>query len=136
MKKWIVIVTMNASVGIGLAQPFDAPRDGAKIYLSSYEINMAANDEAQLDLWIVRSKKAKKSKFDVPKFLGPDNLEIQLKQDPNDANHFVAIIKTKGVANGKYFYTVSSRSRSVQKVKGTTVTFNINKADTAVTKNN
>lgn len=135
MKKWILTLAMTAIVGIGFAQQFEAPRDGAKIHLSTYELDLESTGEATLDLWIVRSKRARKSNFDTPKFLGTNDLSIKLEQDPNDANHFVVAVKTEGVASGKYFYTVASRSRSVQKVKGTTVTFNVGKPK-AVTKNN
>ena len=134
MKYWFLSLAMSAIVSIGFAQQFEQPKEGAEIRLSSYEIDLNASDEAKLDIWVVRSKKAKKSKFDAPKLLGSADLEIAIVQDPNDQDHYVATVKAENVENGTYFYTVSSRSRSIQKVKGTTVSFNVG-ATTAVTKN-
>lgn len=134
MKKSILLILFITTVIFGNAQTFEQPKDGAKIYLSENEVGISTGEEATIDVWVVRSKRAKKSKFDAPKFLGSSDLDIQIVQDPNDANHFIATVKTTGVKNGKYFYTVSSRSRSIQKVTGTTVTINV--GSNAVTKNN
>ena len=135
MKNWIVLLALNMVVGLGFAQQLEQPKEGAQIYLSNYQVDVDSNDEVKLDLWIVSSKKAKKSKFDTPKFLGAQDLNITVEADPNEKDHFIATVKTDGVSNGTYFYTVSSRSRSIQKVKGTTVTFNVGNVK-ALTKNN
>lgn len=134
MKKLILSLAICALVSISFAQQFEQPSEGAQIHLSAYEIDLKSTDETKLDIWVVRSKKAKKSKFDTPKFLGPDDLEIVISQDANDADHYVATIKSNGLADGKYFYTVSSRSRSIQKVKGTTVSFVIGGSSATVSK--
>ena len=135
MKKWAVLLMVSTFVGVASAQKFDPPKDGAKIHLSSYEVELNQAEEATVDIWVVRSKRARKSTFDAPKFLGPDSLDIQITQDPADQNHFVATVNAKGVSIGSYFYTVTSRSRSTQKVKGTTISFTLINAP-ALTKNN
>ena len=134
MKKLLILIVFNFIAGAVVAQQFETPKEGAKIYLTSNEVNMALSSETKVDLWVVRSKRATKAKFDTPKFLGSAGLDIQVEADPNDKNHFIATIKNEGVANGKYFYTVASRSRSIQKVTGTTVSINVG-AGNAVTKN-
>ena len=103
MKKLILLAILGAVSGIGFAQPFDQPKVGAKIYLSDYDMDMNVATESKVDIWIVRSNKAKKAKFDAPKFLGSSDLGITIDQDPIDVNHFVATINTAGVKNGKYF---------------------------------
>ena len=135
MKNWILFLALNMTIGWVYAQEFEKPKEGAQIHLSSYEVDIEPTDEIKLDVWVVRSEKARKSKFDTPKFLGSDDLSIEVEQDKDNKDHYIATVTSKGVANGSYFYTVSSRSRSIQKVKGTTVTFNIGKAKT-ITKSN
>ncbi len=135
MKKLLLLAVLGVASRIGFAQQFDPPKDGAKIHLSSNIVEMNMATEKKVDIWVVRSKKAKKAKFDTPKFIGASNLEISIEADPNDSNHFIATINSAGVENGKYFYTVASRSRSVQKVTGATISIAVN-AGEVVSKNN
>ncbi len=131
----ILLAVLGVASSIGYAQQFEQPKNGAKIHLSSNEIEIDATGEKKVDIWVVRSKKAKKAKFDAPKFLGASDLGISIEADPNDPNHFIATLNSAGVKNGKYFYTVASRSRSVQKVTGATVSVIVGGASKAVTKN-
>ena len=135
MKYWTLIALLGLASSMVFAQEtFDLPAEGAQIHLSDYELEMEASEEMKMDVWVVRSKKAKKAKFDAPKFLGSGDLEISVAQDAENLDHYIATIKTNNLTAGKYFYTVSSRSRSIQKVKGTTVSFTVGSAN-AVTKN-
>jgi hypothetical protein len=136
MKKVILLAFLTSAAVVGYSQSFDQPKNGAKIYLSSYEVDIYVGEEAKIDIWVVRSKKAKNATFDAPKFLGTNDLDIKIESDPNDSNHFIATINSDGVENGKYFYTVASRSRSIQKVTGTTISFNLRTTTPAVSKNN
>ncbi|MEP5611192.1 MAG: hypothetical protein ABJP45_03025 [Cyclobacteriaceae bacterium] len=134
MKKWILLTILGVATSTGFAQTFEQPKDGAKIHLSVNELEMNMSSEATVDIWVVRSKRAMKANFDIPKFLGASDMGISIEADPNDINHFVATINSAGVRNGKYFYTVSSRSRSSQKVVGSTISVVVNAAE-AVSKN-
>ena len=125
MKSLIVFAALSFIASIGLAQDFDVPKDGAKIYLSENAFEIKSASQTTVDVWIVRSKRAKKAKFDAPKFLGSSALGIVIEQDPENADHYIATINTTGVKNGTYFYTVSSRSRSSQKVTGATISLEV-----------
>lgn len=134
MKKLVVLAILSVVSGTSFAQNFEAPKQGAKIYLSANEVEMNIATASKVDIWVVRSKKAKKSNFDTPKFLGATDMGISIEVDENDPNHFVATLNAAGVKNGKYFYTVSSRSRSVQKVTSATIAVVVGTSET-VTKN-
>ncbi len=135
MKKMILLAVLGVASSIGFAQQFEQPKEGAKIHLSDNAVEMNSATEKKIDIWVVRSKKAKKAKFDAPKFLGATDLGISIEADPNDPNHFIATLNSAGVKNGKYFYTVASRSRSIQKVTGATISVAVNAAAKAVSKN-
>ena len=113
------------AVSIVSAQELEAPKTGAKIFLSNSNFELNSNDEVTFDLWVVRSKKAKKSKFDQPKFLGSKDLTFELTQNASNPDNYKVVVRTNGVNPGEYFYTISSRSRSVQKVTGTTVSVKV-----------
>lgn len=138
MKK--ISITLSIALlfvsGLTFAQELEVPKTGAKIYLSNSSFELGTNDELNFDLKIVRSKKATKSKFDAPKFLGSSELEIVLTPDPSDADNFNVSVKSQDVKPGNYFYTVSSRSRSTQKVKGTTITILVKETGKVVVSGN
>ena len=135
MKKWITLIAMNLIVGFAFAQNFETPRDGAKIYLSSYDIELNAASEEQLELWIVRSRKAKKTKFEQPKIMGSKDLTVEVIQDQENIDHYFVKFKPVNQQNKAYFYTVSCKSKGTQKVVGTTISVNVTQAK-ALTKNN
>ncbi|MEP1095242.1 MAG: hypothetical protein ABJG78_09040 [Cyclobacteriaceae bacterium] len=134
MKKLILLMILGVVTSTGFAQTFEQPKDGAKIYLSTNELEMNMSSEAKVDIWVVRSKRAMKANFDAPKFLGASDMGISIEADSNDPNHFVATLNSAGTKNGKYFYTVSSRSRSSQKVIGSTISVVVGSVE-AVSKN-
>lgn len=107
------------------AQEFDLPKTGAKIFLSNSSLEINANETTTFDLWVVRSKKATKSKFDAPKFLGSENFTFELTPSASNPDNYKVVVKSNDVKPGEYFYTVSSRSRSTQKVTGTTVSIKV-----------
>ncbi len=135
MKNWILTLVLIAIYSTSFAQSFEKPDEGAQIHLSAYDVSLASSDQVKLDIWVVRSNKAKKAKLDAPKMLGAESLDIMIDQDPQNLDHYIATVKSSNLEEGKYFYTVSSRSRSIQKVKGTTISFTVGGASTAVTKN-
>ncbi len=106
-----------------MAQDFEIPKTGAKIYVKSNSIELNSTGEFTFDLWIVRSKRAQRATFDTPRFSGSKDLEINLEANSEDKDHYKVTVKTKDVTSGKYFYTVSSRTTGIQRINGTTISF-------------
>ncbi len=118
----LALVTISSAV---MAQDFEIPKTGAKIYVTNNSINLATEGEHTFDLWIVRSNKARKAKFDIPRFSGSKDLDITVVANPEDKDNYKVTVKTKDVTSGKYFYTITSRTTGVQRINGTTASFNV-----------
>lgn len=126
MKKHITLLSLLFFVAsFALAQNFEIPKRGAKIYAQEYTIEVNKGSEASFDLWIVRSKLAKRANFAAPKFVTSSGLTFDVKQDSENKDHYVVKVSANQVADGQYTITVSSRSTGTQKVTGTTLSFSV-----------
>lgn len=107
------------------AQNFEAPKDGAKIYTESTTIEVDQKGEALFDLWIIRSNKAKRTTFQMPKISNVEGLEFYFKQDSENKDHYTVNIKATNAALGSYSGTVTCRSNGIQLVTGTMLNLNV-----------
>ncbi|MEP1035062.1 hypothetical protein [Ekhidna sp.] len=126
MKKHFALLSILVFVAsLAMAQSFDAPKKGAKIYAQEYVINIDADSNTSFDLWIVRAKTAKKAKFLAPTLNSSSGLTFEIAQDAENQDHFLVTVAANKVAVGQYTVIVSSRSNGTQKVTGTTLSFNV-----------
>lgn len=126
MKKQFTLLSLLFFVAsLAMAQNFEAPKRGAKIYAQAYTIDVSSDSETSFDLWIVRSKFAKRADFSAPKLTSSSGLKFDVKQDEQNKDHFIVTVSANQVAAGQYTSTVSSRSTGTQKVTGTTLSFNV-----------
>ncbi|WP_436515435.1 hypothetical protein [Ekhidna sp. To15] len=126
MKKQFTLLSLLFFVAsLAMAQNFDAPKRGAKIYAQEYTIDVSTDSDTSFDLWIVRSKFAKRANFSAPKMITNSGLAFDVKQDDQNKDHFIVTVSANKVAAGQYSTTVSSRSTGTQKVTGTTLSFNV-----------
>ncbi|WP_462251880.1 hypothetical protein [Ekhidna sp.] len=126
MKKHFTLLSLLFFVAsVAMAQDFEAPKRGAKIYAQEYTVNVNKGGETTFDLWIVRSKFAKRSNFSAPKLISSSGLKFDVKQDEANKDHYLVTVSADQVAEGQYSTTVSSRSTGTQKVTGTMISFNI-----------
>ncbi|MEO9872043.1 hypothetical protein [Ekhidna sp.] len=128
MKKLISLLTLLLIGTVALSQNFEAPKTGAKVYTDNYTINLDVNGEETFDLWIVRSKRARRAKFMTPTVLNSNGIKFQVTPDPNNQDHFIVTASSEDVVEGQYTATVAVRSIGTQKVTGTTLSFHINSA--------
>lgn len=134
MKKHITFITLLLLGTLAMGQNFEAPKKGAKIYVKDYTINLDEGGEATFDLWVVRSKFAKRAEFLAPKLLSSSGLTFEVIQDTNDADHYTIKVSAENVESGQYSTTVSARSTGTQKVTGTTLSFNVVAAQAVASK--
>lgn len=125
MKKHIAIISFILIGTLAMAQDFEAPKKGAKIYANEYSISLDENGETSFDLWLVRSRFAKRATFLEPKLISSSGLSFVVIQDENDKDHYIVTVSAKDVETGQYSTTVSARSTGTQKVVGTTLSFNV-----------
>ncbi|WP_370089376.1 hypothetical protein [Ekhidna sp.] len=134
MKKHITFLSLLLLGTLAMAQNFEAPKKGAKIYVEDYTINLDEGGEATFDLWLVRSKFAKRAEFLAPKLLSSSGLTFEVAQDANDVDHYTVKVSAENVKSGQYTSTVSARSTGTQKVTGTTLSFNVVAAQAVASK--
>jgi hypothetical protein len=117
------------------AQDFPQPKQGAKIYLESNQVELAANGTTTFNIYLVRSTQAKATKFDLPRFLGQEGLTFDVQANPEKADNFKVSVSAAGVAPGSYSYSVACKSFGVAQVTGTTVSLVVTDGAKAVTQN-
>ncbi|MEQ9008626.1 MAG: hypothetical protein RLP12_12125, partial [Ekhidna sp.] len=102
MKKHITFLTLLLLGTLAMAQNFEAPRKGAKIFAQEYSISLEAESETTFDLWIVRSRMAKKAEFLIPTLRSSSGLAFEVKQDTENVDHYVVTVSAKDVDPGQY----------------------------------
>lgn len=125
MKKYIASLSLILLGFIAFSQDFKAPKQGAKIFANEYVLTLDQNGETTFDLWIVRSKMAKRTKFTDPKLVSKADLAFEVVTDPENKDHYTVTVSASNVQAGQYSTTVSSKSNSSQKVTGTTLSFQV-----------
>ncbi|WP_420316290.1 hypothetical protein [Ekhidna sp.] len=125
MKKFITVLTFIGLTTFTFGQDFKAPKQGAKIYAQEYTINLDEDGQTTFDLWIVRSKLAKRAKFEMPTLVSSSELTFEVEQDAENKDHYVVTAFASGVPVGQYTTTVAARSKGTQKVTGTTLSINV-----------
>lgn len=118
----IILVAISSTL---FAQNFEAPKEGAKIYTETSTIEIDQKGEAFFDLWIVRSNRAKRTKFEMPKISTIEGLEFYFKQDVENKDHYTVNIKATNAAAGAYSGTLTSRSNGIQTVTGKILNLNV-----------
>jgi hypothetical protein len=125
MKKYIALFTFILFGTLVMAQDFELPKKGAKIYANDYTISVDTDSETTFDLWLVRSRFARRATFLEPKLISSSGLTFEVAQDESDKDHYIVTVSAKDVETGQYSTTVSARSTGTQKVVGTTLSFNV-----------
>ncbi|NQZ74829.1 MAG: hypothetical protein HRT61_01780 [Ekhidna sp.] len=125
MKKYIATLSLMLLGFISFSQEFKAPKTGAKIFAQEYMFSLDQNGETSFDLWIVRSKMARRTKFTAPKLVSSSDLQFTVEQDSENQDHYVVTVSANNVPAKQYSATVSSKSNGSQKVTGTTLSFQV-----------
>lgn len=126
MKKQAILTIAIALFSVSLfAQNFEAPKKGAKLYVDNTTVEVSKSNETTFDVWLVRSKVAKKATFENPKFLGPKGTEFTVKADVQNPDHYIVAVKATEVAEGNYSVTVSGKRSGVHAVTGMILSLNV-----------
>lgn len=105
------------------AQDFEVPKKGAKIYVENNSIEIDQNGEVTFDLFLIKSRSAKRTSFANPRFLAPEGLDFYLKQDALDASRYSVIVKASDIKTGNYSVTVAGKTSGTHSVTGTILSF-------------
>ena len=125
IKLSIIALFVSASL---YAQNYEAPKKGAKIYVDDTELEINENGESTFDLYLVKSKVARKASFETPKFLAPEGLDFTVTADENDPYHYTVSVTANEIEQGDYSVTVSGKRSGVHSVTGTILSLKVKPA--------
>ena len=117
----LALITVSSAT---MAQDVELPTKGAKLYLANNSMEITATGDNTFDLWVVRSLRSQRAKFDLPTFNGSENLEISIVPNPENRDNYKVTVKANDLASGKYFYTITSRGNT-RRITGTTASFTV-----------
>ena len=125
MKKAIFsIIVMFCALSI-LAQDVEAPKKGAKLYIENTTLEATPSDEVSFDVWLVRSKVARKANFENPKLLVPEGAKFTISTDTQNPDHYTVTLKTSDMEEGNYSLTIMGKRSGVHAVTGAILTLNV-----------
>lgn len=135
MKKQLVLTLAIALFAFTtVAQNFEAPKKGAKLYVENTVIEVGSNDEVSFDLWLVKSKVARKAKFDTPKIIGADGVEFTVNPDAQNPGHYTVTLKTSELEAGNYSATMMGKRSGIHAVTGAILTLNVSAGKSVASK--
>ena len=133
MKNLLSLIAAFVLVGTLSAQEIEAPKQGAKLHVESTSIELTQNGTTTFDVWVVRSKAARKAKFDAPK-LATNLFEYSVEADAADKDHFIVTVNTGDLTAGDYSISLTGKSFSYHKVSGKVINFSVSGSEALVTK--
>lgn len=129
----LTVIALLASATL-YAQNYEAPKKGAKIYVDNTQLEISENGESTFDLYLVKSKVARKASFEAPKFLAPDGLNFTITEDAANPYHYTVSVKADAIQQGDYSVTVSGKRSGVHSVTGTILSFKVTSSATVASK--
>ncbi|MEL7004811.1 MAG: hypothetical protein AAFN93_19045 [Bacteroidota bacterium] len=128
MKKFIIplFAIICLSVGSLKAQDMTPPKDGAALRMKSHNHEVKIGDGATTDVWLVRSKKKKKTKFEGLKATAPKGLEINFEASGENPDHYkMQVIANAEVKPGQYMLIIKGDGNNSYQLRGTTCTLTV-----------
>lgn len=116
-----------------MAQEVEAPKSGAVIMLENNKVQITPGQTQELDVSLLRSERAEKTKFNAISINGSNAVQLEMKEvaDAKD-NWTLQVTVPEGTEPGTYYYVMSSRSAGSQKVKGATLAIKVTGESVAV----
>ena len=127
------IVALLFSVSL-FAQDYEAPKKGAKLYVDASQIEVNEKGESTFDVYLVKSKVARKASFETPKFLVPEGLNLTVTEDANNPYHYIVSVKADAIQQGDYSITVSGKRSGIHAVTGMILPLKVTSSTTVAAK--
>ena len=130
MKKLFTILFTLGAIGLVNAQNTTVPKEGVVLTVENTKVITQKGVDYQFDLLMVRSKRARKAKFEMPRFFGPKEIVFEVVQSAENPDVYNVTANTTNIEPGKYYYTVTCKSKGMQKAKGFSMSFEVNDGPT------
>ena len=126
MKKQSILTLVFAVIfSSAMAQDFETPKQGAKLYVENTVTDVVKNGETTFDLWLVKSKVARKADFETPKVISPEGLKFTVTEDAQNPGHYTVSVKADETLKGTLSATVMAKRSGIHSVTGTILTLNV-----------
>lgn len=108
------------------AQDLTPPKDGAALRMKSNNHEIKIGDAASTDIWLVRSKRGKKTSFEGLKATAPKGLEVNFQASSNDPDHYTMQVSANSeVQPGQYMLIIKGAGSNSHQLTGTTCTLTV-----------
>lgn len=108
------------------AQDLTPPKDGAALRMKSHNHEIKVGDAASTDVWLVRSKKRKKTSFEGLKATSPKGLEVDFEPSTDNPDHYTMKISANTeVKPGQYMLIIKGDGNNAHRLTGTTCTLTV-----------
>ncbi len=102
-------------------QAQEIPNKGAKLVIDEPTLESPSGQVAvSFDVELLRSSRARKARFDVPRVSGNRGIDTVVKETAKD--QYTVSLSGENVAPGSYTFVISSNGNSFHQVTGATVT--------------
>ncbi len=135
MKNQVTITLIALFIAFSsVAQDFEIPKKGAKIYVENTTVEVNEGGESSFDLFLIKSKVARKATFENPKLMGPKGVSFLVTQDTVDPTRYTVSINAEQITPGDYSITVTSKRSGIHAVTGTFLTLKVNPGNSVASK--
>lgn len=108
------------------AQDLTPPKDGAALRMKSHNHEIKVGDDASTDVWLVRSKKRKKTSFEGLKASAPKGLEVNFEPSSDNPDLYTMKISANSeVVPGQYMLIIKGDGNNAHRLTGTTCTLTV-----------
>ncbi len=122
--QFLLVIVLLCSVGLAHAQ--QVPKDGAVLSMEQSTLKVTPGSQIEADVTLLRSKKYKKAKFGGLTARSPQGMEIDFKQDAQNADLYKMIVKvSQDVQIKPYTVVVKGMGNNAQKIKGLAVSIDL-----------
>ncbi|MDN5201314.1 hypothetical protein QQ008_08075 [Fulvivirgaceae bacterium BMA10] len=131
MKKiFVFIITLLLMAGASQvqAQQFDPPKSGAVLRLETYQYELKPGHDISTDLWLVRSKRNKKTKFGDFQAKAPTGITVKIDAKENQDVYSMYVTAEQNVEPGNYSIILSAKGKNAHQVKSVVISLKVNKS--------
>lgn len=108
------------------AQDLTPPKDGAALRMKSHNHEVKAGDAATTDVWLVRSKKRKKTSFEGIKATTPKGLDVNFEPSSDNPDHYtMKVTANNDMKPGQYMLIIKGDGNNAHRLTGTTCTLTV-----------
>lgn len=126
MKKILILLLTAGVFSLANAQSTDLPKDGVILKVENTKVIIQKGIDYEFDILMVRSKRARKAKFETPRIFGNKGISFDIKKSEENVDIYKVVANTENIEPGKYFYTITCKSKGMQKAKGVSMSFEVN----------